>query len=61
MRSAEEKTEDVRRKTRCLVLEKVPATYAGLKARHNRSLNGLGDSFWVDAKIIEELRPKMDN
>jgi Tol biopolymer transport system component len=38
--------------------EKVPATYAGLKARHNGSLNGLGDSFWVDAKIIEELRPK---
>lgn len=38
--------------------EKTPATYSELKARQNRSLNGLGDSFWVDAKIIDELRPK---
>ena len=38
--------------------EEVPATYAGLKARRNGSLNGLGDSFWVDAKIIEALRPR---
>jgi len=36
----------------------IAATYAGLKARHNGSLNGLGDSFWVDAKIIEDLKPK---
>ena len=38
-------------------LEKVPATYAGLQAKHNESLNGLGDSFWVDATVIEKFRP----
>jgi len=37
--------------------EKAPVTYAGLKARHNGSLNGLGDSFWVDAGVIEKFRP----
>jgi len=33
------------------------ATYAELKAKHNEALNGLGDSFWVDATVIEKFRP----
>jgi hypothetical protein len=31
-----------------------------LNTRHNGSLNGLGDSFWVDAGVIERFRPGTD-
>ncbi len=33
-----------------------PKTYKDLQAAFSKSLNGYGDSFWVDAKIIEKLR-----
>lgn len=38
--------------------EKSPSTYAGLVRAFNEPLNGYGDSFWVDAKVIEKLRPQ---
>jgi hypothetical protein len=34
-----------------------PPSYEVLKARFNQSLNGQGDSFWVDSGIIEKFRP----
>ncbi len=34
-----------------------PKTYEDLQAIFNRPLNGYGDSFWVDAKVIENFRP----
>ncbi len=33
-----------------------PFTYEDFKTFHNSSQNGLSDIYWVDAKIIEELR-----
>ena len=39
-------------------LERPPSTYAGLVRAFNEPLNGYGDSFWVDARIIETLRPQ---
>ncbi len=33
-----------------------PQTYEDLQALFNKSLNGYGDSFWVDANIIEKFR-----
>jgi hypothetical protein len=38
--------------------EKMPATYEGLKAFFNEPMNGYGDSYWVDARIIEKFRPR---
>jgi hypothetical protein len=38
-------------------LEKSPATYDGLVRAFNEPLNAYGDSFWVDAGIIQKLRP----
>lgn len=35
-----------------------PLNFADFKAAHNRPSNGLSDIYWVDAKIIEELRLK---
>lgn len=32
-------------------------TYEDFKKSHNSSKNGLSDIYWVDAKIIEELKP----
>ncbi len=29
-----------------------------LKTRHNESLNGPGDRYWVDARVIEKLKPR---
>ncbi len=34
-----------------------PFTYEDFKRYHNSSENGLSDIYWVDAKIIEELKP----
>ncbi len=34
-----------------------PLTYRELSQRFNRPENGLGDIYWVDAKVIYELRP----
>lgn len=34
-----------------------PLTYEDFKKAHNSSKNGLSDIYWVDAKIIEELKP----
>ena len=38
--------------------DKSPSTYEGLKTLFNGPLNGYGDSFWVDARVIEKFRPK---
>ena len=38
--------------------ERPPSTYAGMVRAFNEPLNGYGDSFWVDAKIIERLQPQ---
>jgi len=35
-----------------------PLTYEDFKKYHNSSKNGLSDIYWVDAKIIEELKPE---
>lgn len=35
-----------------------PLTYEDFKKCHNSAKNGLSDIYWVDAKIIETLRPK---
>lgn len=34
-----------------------PFTYEDFKKYHNSSKNGLSDIYWVDARIIEELKP----
>ena len=34
-----------------------PLTYEDFKKLHDSSKNGLSDIYWVDAKIIEELKP----
>jgi len=34
-----------------------PFTYEDFKNSHNKAENGLSDIFWVDAKIIEDLKP----
>jgi len=35
-----------------------PFTYEDFMNGHNRAKNGLSDVFWVNAKIIEDLKPK---
>jgi Tol biopolymer transport system component len=35
-----------------------PFTYENFMNGHNRAKNGLSDIFWVDARIIEDLKPK---
>jgi Tol biopolymer transport system component len=34
-----------------------PLTYEDFMTKHNSSKNGMSDIYWVDARIIEELRP----
>lgn len=35
-----------------------PLTYDNFKKIHSRSLNGLSDIYWVDARIIQGLKPE---
>jgi Tol biopolymer transport system component len=46
--------------SRTLTKEKLPAklTYCFLKEIYNKPQNGNSDIYWVDAKIIEDLRPR---
>ncbi len=46
--------------SRTLPKEKLPAklTYRFLKEIYNKPQNGNSDIYWVDEKIIEDLRPK---
>jgi len=45
-----------RRETNLLSLS--PLTYEAIKKAWTEPQNGYGDIYWVDAKIIEELKPK---